>query len=659
MGSARSRLQRLGLDLTEHADGDSVEVVLHGDADEAKLRAAKFRYDVRIGDLGARVRQNAKADRAYAAAVSRSGLPSGRDSYRRLADYELEMKQLSMRYPSMVRLFTLPERTVLGRDVLGIEIATDAQNTEDGKPLFLQLGVHHAREWPSSEHAIEWAYDLLTNFGKAERTTRLVQATRNVVIPIVNPDGFNISREAAPIGDFSLLDYEMKRKNCAVSKSTYGPSEDDPTDYRTGTCENNPAGRLRGTDPNRNYGGLWGGNGASTLWFDDTFRGDAPFSEPEVRNIKAFVGSRQVTALITNHTYSNLVLRPPGVYDVGSPVDEPLMQQLGARMAARNGYANNPSFGLYDTTGSTEDWTYWTAGALGYTFEIGPDEFHPPYEQGVVAEYLGGPGTAGAGKGGNREAYYEALQAVASRESHVTLTGQAPAGHRLRVSKTFDTSTSPVLQEDGSVGEPIRFADRLTGAFRSQRGNGFEWAINPSTRPIVDARVGRLPTAGQQPTIQLANPAGVPGTNTGDPTRALNEVVTFTVEGPPTYDNGSMALEFSWPGGADWDFYVVGPDGRDAGSAASLANPEVARVIAPQPGEYTVYVVNYSGGTAEDDWTGKVRFDPPQPPRPGVTEAWTLTCEKQDGRVVTSRPLVARRGQVLDVGKVCQPKGGR
>src|SRR3712207_8923843 len=38
------------------------------------------------------------------------------------------------------------------RDVNGIEITTNPQNTADGKPVFFNMGVHHAREWPSSEH---------------------------------------------------------------------------------------------------------------------------------------------------------------------------------------------------------------------------------------------------------------------------------------------------------------------------------------------------------------------------------------------------------------------------------------------------------------------------------------------------------------------------
>ena len=210
----------------------------------------------------------------------------------------------------------------------------------------------------------------------------------------------------------------MKRKNCRVSQST-------PPQYRRRACDDDNAGRLRGTDPNRNYGGLWGGSGASVTWFDDTFRGDAPFSEPEVQGIRDLVSNRQVTNLITNHTYSNLVLRPPGVASFGFPLEEPQYRALGAAMTAHNGYSNDPGFGLYDTTGTTEDWSFWTTGGFGFTFEIGPSEFHPPYATGVEAEYLGLPPAAGAAKGGNREAYYEMLKATADAAYHSSPAGTA------------------------------------------------------------------------------------------------------------------------------------------------------------------------------------------------------------------------------------------
>ncbi len=463
----KTRLQGLGLDLTESGTAKSVDVLVTGDAGLRKLRGAKFGYRVKIADLDAQARLNQKRNRGFAARAAKAGgtaLPSGHTAYRHLADYELELKQLGRRYPSMVRPFTLPYRTHLGRDVVGVEIARHAYDVNDGKPIFANIGVHHAREWPAGEHAMEWAYDLLRNYGKSRRTTRLVNDTRNIVIPIVNPDGFNISREAPDFPaetEFDTQSYEMKRKNCWPDPDNPGPCNDNPT-----------AGAYQGVDPNRNYGGFWGGPGAEVESTGETFRGTGPFSEPETQNIRSLFSERQVTNLITNHTFSNLLLRPPGVVDVGAPLDEPLLKDLGARMAAHNAYENEPSYGLYDTTGGTEDWTFWTAGGLGYTFEIGDVEFHPPFQQGVVAEYLGQAPAAGAGKGGNREAYYEMLASTAKAEDHSVIKGKAPRGWSLKIHKSFMTSTSPVWQNSlgTEIGAAQLFPDSLESTLRSDGG---------------------------------------------------------------------------------------------------------------------------------------------------------------------------------------------
>lgn len=361
----RSRVNSLGLDTTEHGDTRGVEVVLHSKADAQRLRDAGFTWTVRDADLRATMRKAAEADRAYAASVAESPLPSGRTSYRTLDEINAELDALAAAHPRLVRKLTLPNQSVEGRTVRGIEITTNAANIQDGKPVFLMMGAHHAREWPSVEHTMEFAYDLLENYGSDPRASRVVQNSRTIIVPVVNVDGFSITRAATPLGDFSLFDYEMKRKNCGISVYT-------PAAYRDGTCDDNPAGRLRGTDPNRNYPGFWGGPGASSNWSSDTYRGDAPGDTPESDNIRKLVSGRQVTNLITNHTYSNLVLRPPSILATGFSPDEPLYKALGAEMTAANDYANWASFQLYDTSGSTEDWSYWQTGGLGFTFEIGP-----------------------------------------------------------------------------------------------------------------------------------------------------------------------------------------------------------------------------------------------------------------------------------------------
>ena len=73
------------------------------------------------------------------------------------------MKTLAAAEPDPGRLITLPNKTWGGKDVLGIEI-TENVTANDGKPAFANLGVHHAREWPAGEHAMEWAYELINGY---------------------------------------------------------------------------------------------------------------------------------------------------------------------------------------------------------------------------------------------------------------------------------------------------------------------------------------------------------------------------------------------------------------------------------------------------------------------------------------------------------------
>ena len=67
----KARLQALGLDLTEHAGHDYIEVVLHNVADLDALEAAGFDFDVRIPDLVRREAEINKINAEYAAAVKR------------------------------------------------------------------------------------------------------------------------------------------------------------------------------------------------------------------------------------------------------------------------------------------------------------------------------------------------------------------------------------------------------------------------------------------------------------------------------------------------------------------------------------------------------------------------------------------------------------
>ncbi len=456
----KARLQSLGLDVTEHGGEDFLSVVLYGPEDVGRLEAGGFEeYEVLTRNLVAQSERDRTADARFATSIRAAGsaLPSGRTTYRRLFHYSEEMKRLADRNPNLVKPITLRHETYEGRTVEGIEITTNPR-ARDGKPVFLQMGVHHAREWPSGEHAMEWAHELINGYRSGNRrVVNLVRRTRTIIVPIVNPDGFNLSRETGQlqgagngrsagsyeetVAQLVAFGQEYWRKNCRL-----------PNDADAGNCDQPGNGIASpGVDPNRNYGGFWGGPGASTIPAEQDYRGPGPFSEPETQNIQDLVSHRQVTTLITNHTFSNLVLRPPGVVGEPDTPDEPLYRALGRDMARENGYANLKGFELYDTTGTTEDWSYFSTGGLGFTFEIGCEariegtnecdygNFHGPFQE-VIAEYRGTSDFAGPGDG-NRAAYFVAQENTANASRHSIIEGRAPGDAVLRLQKTFQTQT--------------------------------------------------------------------------------------------------------------------------------------------------------------------------------------------------------------------------
>jgi len=665
----KNRLTSMGFDLTGHASRGHLGVMLHGPADEARLREAGFTWRVRNADVVGTDLRARREERRYAAGTSRSALPSGRTTYRRLFEYQQEMKALAEQNPGIVRLVTLPNRTWEGRVVEGVEISTNV-NQADGKPVFLQMGVHHAREWPSGEHAIEWAYELVNGYRNGDaRPRRIVEQTRTIVVPIVNPDGFEISRETGrangadngretdpETGNVVAIPYEYQRKNCRLLN-----------DAESGNCRQPGTGIVQaGVDPNRNYGGFWGGVGASNNPATQTYYGPGPFSEPETRNVRAIVSSRHVVTLISNHTFSGLVLRPPGLASQGTTVDEEVYRQLGDAMAAENGYLSLYSYQLYDTTGTTEDWSYYATGGLGFTFEIGCDvldrdpeartcndgHFHPAFPD-VVAEWEGTSSIAddiGPGRG-NREAYYIASESTANPARHAVLEGEAPPGTRLRLRKTFQTPTSQ-RNADGSVRS---FEDALDTVMDVGGDGRVEWHVNPSTRPLVARDSGRPARGEPSPPVEFSGgpPASAPCANYDSPPPSCDEVHEFTIPTGAGIDNAFAAVRIEWATEAsDWDLKVF-RDTNDSGSLDSGDElvgtsgqgitdfEETVLGPDPAPGRYFAQVINYA---AAEPYEGTVTFRGPGEFTPARVEAYTLTCER-DGRVLGSQQVVVNRGE--------------
>jgi carboxypeptidase T len=473
----KAELEELGLDTTDRAGRGFADVVLHGDGDAAKLSDAGFVYKIQVSNLNAQSARDRAADQRVADSGRASLLPSGRVTYRRLFEITSEMHTLASANPDIVKLITLPHLTGEGRPVEGLEITT-APSARDGKPVFLMVGMHHAREWPSADIQMEWARQLISDYrGGVQPVFGLLPKVRTIVIPVTNADGYNSSRETGQTnghgaGDtgFDGSNNEYRRKNCRK-----------PTTGQDCSVVSN------GVDPNRNYGAFWGGTGSPSTPAAETFRGPAPFSEPEVQDVRELIASRQVTGVISTHTFGRTILRQPGIASQPPTPDEVQYKQLGDSMAAQNGYTSEFSKDLYDHGGTTDAWSYFTTGALSFVFEMDSSAFHPPFSE-VVSEY------DGTGSGGNRGAFKKMMAFVADPAGHAVLTGTGPPGSVLRVARDVTTDT----QEGPDV------PDHLESTTVIPDSGQFEWHVNQSTQPLV-LKSGQTDSW----TLTCENPEGV------------------------------------------------------------------------------------------------------------------------------------------------------
>ncbi|HEX8086744.1 MAG TPA: M14 family zinc carboxypeptidase [Solirubrobacteraceae bacterium] len=480
-------LHRLGLDVTEDVTAEHARVVLH-DAADADTLAAHFPYTTLVADVEATLRRSAARQQRTR---RRSGLPSERDYYRVLQNYYDELDELAEGHPGLVRKIVLPKKSLEGRDIAGVEIAKDVERTDDGRPVAAFFGLHHAREWPSGEVNMEFALDLVNNYGTDPRITALLDRVRVIIVPVVNPDGFLVSR--GPVEGAGGGPDPLHRRNCR------------PNTEEQAAVPCAARGDSDGVDLNRNYGAGWGGYGASTDPSADDYRGTGPFSEPESQAVHELSQRHQIMHVQSTHNIVGWVLRQPGFADYGalSP-DESIMKPLGDQMGAATNYESLLGTDLYPVHGATEDWNYITQGAMGYTIELGPAKtengggdaplFFGPYQTHVVDQYLGGgTGTGGPAGKGIREAFLLAAEQAGNPLDHGVLDGSAPAGNTLRLRKDFLTMTAKLCPETGSCDEDtprlpeVGIPDFIDTTLTVPSSGHFEWHVGPSTRPWLGA----------------------------------------------------------------------------------------------------------------------------------------------------------------------------
>ena len=327
-----------------------------------KLEDAGLEYELQVDDLAAYYR-----DRLVAERLARGDGTTGGGNFGIFHTYDETVAELNAIHAEFPSITTAPfsiGQSIEGREMWAIKVSDNPDVDEDeGEILF--DGCHHAREIMTVEMLLDFSRYLCENYGSDPVVTQLVDSREVFFVPIVNPDGFAYNELTDPLGG------GMWRKN-----------------------RRDNVGSCYGVDLNRNYDYEWVGSGSSTDPCNDTYRGTAPESEPEVAAHTAFIDSHEFVVWQSYHSVAALVLYPWGYTSSDSP-DEPTYQAMADVMSADNGYQTGQAPDLlYPVNGVSFDWGYGATNRhpriFSFTTEIGGSGFWPLESErdGLIAENL-------------------------------------------------------------------------------------------------------------------------------------------------------------------------------------------------------------------------------------------------------------------------------
>lgn len=329
--------EALGLDVWTHRAVARSVVARVTPTQRPVLDASGYAYAVLDPDLGARL-QAERAQRLAAPPVLGGGLdPAFYDSYQELPAVLARLDALVAARPERVSLVEVGS-SIEGRPIRGVRITDAAPHVP---PVVLVQGGQHAREWIAVAATLHAAESLATA-AEGSAVDELLDHLAVVVVPVVNPDGYA----------YSWSTDRLWRKN-----------------RRDG----------HGVDLNRNWSVAWGGEGGSASPDHGSYRGAAPFSEPETAAMRDLVAATpDVLALLDVHSFGQLLLYPWGHATNDVPGEHALFEDLALDMADAmeepHGQAYEPLQGaeLYPAAGNAVDWGYGVHGLYAVGLELRP-----------------------------------------------------------------------------------------------------------------------------------------------------------------------------------------------------------------------------------------------------------------------------------------------
>jgi len=227
-----------------------------------------------------------------------------------------------------------------GRSIKAVRIT--GPGYVSGKPKVVMTCMLHAREWLPGMTCL---YALQEFIAKSKADPTWLTDTEIVMIPMVNPDGYQ----------YSVTTNRFWRKN-----------------RRT-----NPSWRCDGVDLNRNWPPTWGGRqGTSNSPCSDVFYGTGAATEPESQAVKKILDETPISVYLDIHSFSEVILRPWGFTTVPHAHQDKI-DELGLAMVKAIKGVNGLTYQyggaelLYPADGTAMD--YGTlVGGYGFTYEVRP-----------------------------------------------------------------------------------------------------------------------------------------------------------------------------------------------------------------------------------------------------------------------------------------------
>lgn len=297
-----------------------------GEFELKELARLGIGYTVVIDDLAAYYEQRLGGGSANAPGFG-TGSMGGHYTFQEVIQ---QLDSMQLLYPQLITTRDSIGTSVQGRAIWAVKIGS---NLSTGKPEVLYTALHHAREPAGMMSTIYYMWWLLENYATNTDAAYLVNNRQQWFIPVVNPDGYEYNRQTNPNGG------GMWRKNRRNNGSSFG------------------------VDPNRNYGPMYMWNaangGSSTTPSSDTYRGPAPFSEPENQAIDSFMRGHNIKTCLNYHTYGSYLIYPWG-YLSRESADSLIYRDWAYDMTVLNRFTNGTDQQTvnYSTRGNSDDYMF-------------------------------------------------------------------------------------------------------------------------------------------------------------------------------------------------------------------------------------------------------------------------------------------------------------